>query len=252
MILARHYKTKTIILFAIFLLVLAAALKTQLDILPQKVINSTEFRVLSTPYSIDFFSNNTEEKLFKISPYDDYIYFGNRKDHVYNKPEYRMEKDYFSEILNFLLQSKNLTWKLRTERTGMTYTVKASDNEVNILRNFKADTMPTSIGQSIVFCFDCLVSDEYNKIYFNSDQLTKEKLFLAQKLKLIPLLISKDQFFPKGVYRIKIISRLGRPRFEIYVNDYQEIYYDEKYHLIELKTYIDKAKPAFVSQKIAF
>ena len=106
--------------------------------------------------------------------------------------------------------------------------------------------------------------------YFKNEQIPWMWEFLTSVLGLDPkrlyftcfrgnegLGIPKDEesakLWQEQFAKINIDAKIGEQSELEGMGEGERIfYYDEKYHLIELKTYIDKAKPAFVSQKIAF
>ncbi len=257
MLLSTYYKTynsrqvKLFISLILLIPILVLTLKVQLDMLPASLY-STNYKILTTQYSINFFSNITDEELFKVSPFDDYIYYNDKKDHIYNRYEYRAKKDYLSAMFNFLSPIKTLTWSVSGKRGDISYFIKADESEVNIQRMLSSIDIPYSIGQSIIFCSDCLIADDYGRIYFNPNQITNENIKLAESFKMTPFLLDSSQFFPKGINKIKVIGKNGKTKFQIYINQHQYIFYDEKYHVLELKTFINKNEPIFVSQRITF
>lgn len=201
----------------------------------------------TSSYSINFSRSDNEKMLvFRISPQDDYYYDGLYKDHFFSTGKFVQTKSIFDNV-SFLLgdiidRNNKLNWIVEEnvggENTRVSYTVKdKASGYVQISRKIKLNSSIDAIGQSIVFCDTCFLTDSNKRIYFNANLSSKEKLNFAESLNLIPVFISTNQFLPYSP-ELKIIDNNTKVLLTVLVEKDQEVFWDEKYHLLEIKTYL--------------
>lgn len=207
-------------------------------------------------YGISFYTKSGE--VFLIGPLNDFYYNGLSKNHllekvVSNKPEGSVQeiflsiKDLFSNEQHLIIkfEGKNL------EGDGsITYTIQYKNNRVELTREivFKKTTL-TALGQTINICNGCLVIDPKNRVYFNQEFLTDEKVNLALKLKLTPLILTENQFFPNDVSEIMVINSRGETKMTIPANN-NLIFLQERWNQLEFRTPVKPGKSTIIKQII--
>lgn len=219
-----------------------------------------EYLVHIYPYSIDFTKSDSGKTfLFKLSPRDDYYYQGSFKDHFINQQDFKKNRNYLEESLllieRIILGNRKLVWHVEGNITGQLtkadYMILDKKNgNVQIIRRLNTNTPIYAIGQTITVCNTCMITDENKRAYFNGELLSDEKLSMVEKINFSPLIVSKNQSI-SFISKIIIIDETGKTLLTFPVDKNQEVFFDEKYHLIEFKTFLNKGNKS-VSQAVEF
>lgn len=223
---------------------------------PVRNLQQKSYKASIAPFSI-VLSDSNNEKYFKISPFDDYFYSDSEEKHLLDNPNFKEITNPLKELNTILsglfLHRNDLSWQIAENGTKITYQIKDMQNGTVQIRR-KLDNFPAQIeavGQAIVLCEECLVSDEnMNFLYVKKDQLTAEVFSRAQLLNLTPLIITKQ--LPKGIAKLLILTPSGERKLEIEVIPDQEIYYLSDWNILILKTPVKGEKSISVSQNIRF
>lgn len=198
-------------------------------------------------YSYKITVNNANNKqiddeIIHFSPFDDYYYTRTEKDHFLADGKFTPYDpliQYKNKFNNYRYeQTNNLYWSFANTGTSIVnhFQITAHNNQLKITRSYS--NLPEgvyAIGQSTVFCKDCYVTDDKKNVYFNGEAFSDDKASFADKNNLTPVFLT-DQLFPNGVQKITIINKDLKPLVSIYNENGDEMYYDEKWQLIEIKT----------------
>lgn len=243
----------TLILIAIGLSIIAASvIRSPLRKLAQK-----SYRVEVNPYSMVFYAKDQGQMLFKISPLDDYYYFSSGREHIVNDSNALYQTlDLVQEFLIILkritIGDKSIVWTAKIGETTLVYKAEdKGDGSILISREIKnPKSQVTAIGQIVDLCESCLLTNEYGLAYLTEDNLTQDKLDLIEKLKFTPLIIGNNQL--PGISKLIVINSQGEKEVEILASDNQEVYFDEGWHVLNLKTQVSNGKSIKVSQIVRF
>lgn len=229
--------------------------------IPVTKIPQEAYFTYTSSYSINFARSDNEKMLvFKVSPRDDYYYDGLFKGHFINTQKFVQTKSIFNNaffLLGDIINGSNkLNWtveeKTIEKNIKVSYTVKDEANGyVQINRKVNLNSSIDAIGQSIVFCDTCFLIDNNKNVYLNANSSSKEKLNYIETLNLVPVFVSINQSLPYSP-EFKIIDQDAKVLLTVLIGKEQEVFLDEKYHLLELKTYLKDKKKKEVSQIIKF
>lgn len=223
----------------------------------QERLEGQGFRVDFTKYSIAIFKDNTSEQILRISPQDDYYYQDSLKDHVINQAYVERKRNYTEEVI-FLFGKifgvKTFRWSEEGDNkqwhAAVSYGITVTSDGIVIQRQFS--NIPKNvyaIGQAVVFCNTCLVVDNFNRRYLNGDSVSTQDFTFSEKHNLSALVFDRHQSII-GISRLRILSAQGKTLAELPVYSDQEVFFDQKYHLLELKTIMPVKRTNVLSQKI--
>ncbi len=214
-------------------------------------------RIESSSYGLSVYQPSGST-LFTITPLNDYFYDGQAKEHLENKLLQSGNGNLFSEavldIENVVFNKDGLLWKTKGLNSkggsSVSYSVESSNGGIKITRGINLQKVePTAIGQVFTICSDCMVTDNTNRAYFNGDTVNSDLINIALKANKVPTIIGENQSFPAGITKIIIIGRDGKEKMSMPVAG-ETIYLQDKWHLLEFKTPVAKAKTENVSQVI--
>lgn len=257
-------KIKTVIVALSLIIIGLLIVYFHLVRMPIKYLLQNDYSVhLYNNYAIGFFKNDTNNPVFTISPLDDYYYYEDSKEHLFTDlTTFKNTRDYIQEsfalIKAILIGNKKLVWNIhdKNKREGIkvNYTVVAKRGGYTQITRKLYNLNPKTyvIGQSIVICNNCMVADKQKRVYLQAELLSQEQIDAIQSLKLIPFVLSQNQSIPLTNSELIIINRKGVTEATIFKDPGQEIFFDEKYHLLELKTLVKNKKQIVVSQIIKF
>lgn len=219
---------------------------------PIKSLHNKNFTAVISSHSIDLYTSNFSEPVMLISPQDDF-YYNSSRTHVLDKISFREAS--FLDELDTLMFNNKLVWGIignsDKKRVKIVYEiVKEDENSVKIIRKIPLKQSISSVGQSFKFCQNCLVKDNLNRIYMTNEFLTNDRIELAQDLKLTPVII--NDLLPFDISTLYIIDSQGKTKIELPIKDNQEVYYQEKWHMLELKTFIVQKDGQDLSQIVKF
>lgn len=239
---------------AVFIIIIIGLLSIVITLarLPLENLFDKNFKAQITPFSINFYKDDSDEVVFKVSPFDDYYYQSSFKHHIEDKSIYLQNQGLLDKLINLLsrmVNNKKLIWSMEGSKARITYTVFSKNGSLELVRQvhtlgIKVD----AIGQSIVFCQTCMVTDEEKRVYFKASLLTQDKVDTAERLKLTPFIIENKM--PYRLSKLNIVDLDGNIKATILITSYQEIFFEEQWQLLELKTFVNKTKPITVSQII--
>lgn len=179
-------------------------------------------------------------KMLSISPLDDFVYRDDKKTHLGEK----IKKSSNGSLLDILFQlihntfsaGKNILWRVEFTSTKspvtINYYLTTHDQRIDIERKALFLNNFGSIGKSIIYCSDCFVGDDKNRLYFTDNP--EEKLNFAKKFNKIPISIGKNQSFLNDANFVIVFMRGGEKAFSVPI-DGEEVFLDEKWHLLEFK-----------------
>ncbi|MDP3988087.1 MAG: hypothetical protein Q8P80_02990, partial [Candidatus Levybacteria bacterium] len=180
------------------------------------------------------------------------------KNHFINQPNFGESKNYFEEFVllfeRVFAGDNRLIWHVGPKGDNQikaTYSVADQKNGgVQVMRNLNTDLKISAIGQSVIICSLCMVRDN-SKIFFDAGLINDSKLLIAQKLGFSSLVVSKTQVMPILGTKLVVIDQQGNSLAQINIEKNQEVFFDERYNLIEFKTPLE-GKEKIVSQTIKF
>lgn len=252
------YSTRILIALLSFIVIGFAIILTSLSRFQSKISSQSFYQISVNRYSLSFSQSILQKPVFKISPLDDYYYYGSTKDHIADSTTFTKIDD-TNDKLEILLENmffgdKRVKWTT-LGNNGIKISYLISDyrgDSVKITRrlsNLKDEVY--AIGQSIVLCDDCILIDQFKRVYFNGGLLSEQKLNLAQSLGLTPVILTSG-ILPTDVSEISILDLSANPKIVIPIFPNQQILYDERWHLLELKTFINDKGKAELSQVVRF
>lgn len=245
-----------LIVIIIFFIGLAAILSAvsvnQID-----SFSETDYQIKFNPYGISFYSPDLSTEIVKISPLDDYYYSKDAKDHLLSPSHIvkgAKDNNPFSNILRTLmLGRKSLVWKAESkEGKVITYEIlKESNSLVRFKRKIeKPNPDIQAIGQSLILCKECLITDQMKRVFFAPKEAGGDKFKLAQSFQLTPVLVTNN-ILPDNISKLIILDSNFNTKLVIFIRPSQQVFYDEKWNLVELKTPL-KSKTAEVIQTLSF
>ncbi|MDO8504130.1 MAG: hypothetical protein Q7S60_05630 [bacterium] len=239
---ARKLAKLAVIFLAGVLIVVGTAASTRLDSLSNKA-----FQVKPGRYSLSVYKSSPDQEVFRISPLDDYSYQGLDKNRVMSGDTYLSSYNSTDDLLNlaqgFISNRKHIKWTVEsTGKTKIEYDLsQGSENTVVIKRTLETEDDPYALGQSIVICQACIVVDEQNRIFFQQNLLTQEKLNLANNLKLVPV-ITRDTLLPSGTNTLTVYDKDFNKKFQVRVLANEAVFYDEQWRVLEIKSSLSDQK----------
>lgn len=212
--------------------------------------------LIASMYGISFYTKSGES--FLIGPLNDFYYNELSKNHLLekvtaNKAEGKAEEILLS-IKDLFLNEQHLIRKFdgkNLEGEGsVTYTIAYKNKIIELTREitFKNNKL-TALGQAINLCNGCLVMDSKHRVYFNQEFLTDEKLNLASKLNLTPLILTEDQFLPNDVSEVVVVNRNGEAQMTIPANN-NLIFLQERWNQLEFRTPVKEGNHVIIKQTI--
>lgn len=215
------------------------------------------YRLDFTQYAIALFKDSEADPIVRVSPRDDYYYQAAFKDHIINQSHFKRKRNYLQE-LTFLLSmnfgAKTYYWNAegsnRNWQPTISYAVTSKGKTVTIQRTIP--NLPKkvyAIGQTLVYCNGCFIADDQDRIYFSGTALTPQEFDEIQKLPFTPVILGVHQSIT-GVSKIRIINAQGKELLTIPVYSNQEIFIDQEFHLVELKTIMPVKRTNTVSQTL--
>lgn len=248
---------KKIILIASIILIALFTILVSYFRMSQERLVGQGYRIDFTKYSIAIFKDNTGEQVLQVSPQDDYYYQGSLKDHIISQSEFQRRHNYLAEsVLLFkkLFGGKTYQWSAEGDNqiwhAVVSYELSMTSDGVVIKRTLpKLPKTIYAIGQAVVFCDTCIVTDNLKRIYYNGDSVSTKDLSVGKKLGLTPFVLDRHQSIV-GITKLNILDAEGKPLATLPVYSDQEVYFDQKYHLVELKAIIPAKRTEAMSQKI--
>lgn len=227
---------------------------------PSDALLGKEFRAQIGPYAIEFYTNKKTEPLFRVSALDDFYYIGSSEDHIIdNVADFQNDSVFFNElnmlVSNIVSQNK-LLWAIVGQNHKKTVKIayeveKKEDGWIEITRKLTTNQYGVyAVGKSITFCSNCMLKDNNNQIYFATSLLQQEKIETANRLKLTPFII--DRKLPLHISELFVIDPKGNTQLDLPIDKKEEIYFDEQWHLLEIKTFIPEGEAIVVRQRIKF
>ncbi len=205
------------------------------------------FQVQTTPYSLVFYNADLSEELLKLSPFDDYYYTNSLKKHIADQTNFNGSKSLTNQFLKFakviFLNKSVITWDSFIKPKGkVSYNVINLPNKgIQVIREFELPYKANFIGQSLVICERCIVSDQSRRMFLNKEFISDNELNLAQSANLTPLVIN-NQLLPNDIKRIIVYDQNFNPKISIEVENGQQVFFDQKWRILEFKTQINTDK----------
>lgn len=201
---------------------------------PLDNISKPIYQLKTTPTSLLFLSSALDEEIFKISPFDDYIYQGSNKTLVATTENF----DEAKIIPNPLLFGQDkFRWKAST-KTGVDIEYEInnqSENEILIKRKLtNKNGRVDSIGSSYVLCSTCLVTDQKKRFFLNQEFVEVGPISSAHSIGLIPTILS-ESLLPNDTTNITILDSSFNPKMSILIEPNTDVYYHQKWNIVELK-----------------
>lgn len=215
-------------------------------------------RAEATPYNVSFY-NNLGEIILTVSPLNDYYYQGLAKQHLISKLKDSRNRQVWQELrLNLeslFLNRKGIFWNSVAldpkNDFSVTYEIKSEKNQIGLTRLIKSPKKDfDSVGLAITFCPKCLVTDDKKRAYLNENLLDMEKISFLEKKNFTPVVVREGQFLPSDILKLTILNESGRVDMEIPVAANQQISFQDKWRILELKTPVKKGKEAVIKQTI--
>lgn len=247
---------KLILILVIILIGLSTILLSYFRMSQERLVGQG-YRVDFTKYSIAIFKDNTGEQVLRISPQDDYYYQGSLKDHIINKSEFQRKHNYLAEsvlLVQKLFGGKTYQWSAEGDNqiwhAVVSYDFSMTSDGVVIKRTLpKLPKTVYAIGQAVIFCDTCIVTDNLKRIYYNGDSVSTQDLSIGKKLVLTPFVLDRHQSIV-GITKLHILDAQGKPLVTLPVYSDQEVYFDQKYHLVELKAIIPAKRTEIMTQTL--
>ncbi len=241
------------LIFIIGLLsILVTLYRTKLTAIP-----GDYYQIKVNAYSMSFYSSDLKQRLFSISPYDDYYYDGLYKDHFVNQNSFKESKDFSKSpiwILKALLTQKQYVVWTAYGKNGSSIeyqVINSPGGEIEIIREAKnVSHNPDSIGQSIVYCESCIIVDQNKRVFFSSEEFSREKVDFANSLGLTPVVLS-GELLPSDVTKVSLLDLNGNLKVTIPINN-QQAFLNKKWRILEIKFPRPTNKAITSSQTIKF
>jgi len=224
---------------------------------PTNQISVSQGEINATKYGLSLQEVSGELFLFGF-PLNDFYYHGFSKSHLLDKVSESKSGGPLEEFLialkDIFLNEKDAKLVFKgNNREGsgeIDYTVKYSDNRMEIERKISLSKNFDAIGQSIVVCSGCFITDDRGRIYLNQGLLTQNIINFAAKMSLTPLVIGEDQFFPTGISKIIILDKEGKIKMQIPTYTNEQISLREEWNLLEFRIPVQSAKNVRIKQVI--
>ncbi len=217
-------------------------------------INSLKVGLFTYKIAIES-NNNPGNELFHLSPFDDYYYTRDKKDHFWSEAGFTQSNSIIqwqNKLNNYRHQKTNtLFWSFSNKDSNLinNYQLRFNNQQIEITRTYtNLNPKIYAVGQSIVLCKTCLVIDDQKDMFINSESYSREKLEFADKYNLTPIIIT-DKLFPDFVGKVIIVDQNLKPVFSLVRNPDDEMYYDDRWQLIEVKKRISNPADPII-QKI--
>lgn len=230
-----------IIIIIIFFIGLAAILSA-VSINQINSFSETDYQIKFNPFGISFYSPDLSTEIVKISPLDDFYYSKDTKDHLVSSSSFVGGAEDNNPLANILrtlmLGRKSLVWKAKSkEGIIITYEIlKESNSLVRFKRKMNKTNIDVSaIGQSLVLCKDCLITDQMKRAFFTPKEVSSDKFKLAQSFQLTPVIVTNN-ILPDSISKLIILDSNFNTRLVIFIRPSQQIFYDDRWNLVELKT----------------
>lgn len=195
-------------------------------------------------YSVSINKTDSSEQILRVSPFDDYIYVNGTKDHPISSKDFSVSRDktgFLNKFLNGRLLSKTrVSWSMES-KTGIKvdYQIEnLSPNEFKITRSAEnPGSKIDAIGQSVLICSECLITDDKSRVFLTPELLTEEKLKLARSLNFSPVILNRN-ILPNDVEKITVIDKQKNRKATLYPQGSLEVYYYENWQVLEFKTWL--------------
>lgn len=202
------------------------------------------FNIQPGTYSISLNKTDSSEQILRLSPFDDYFYANGTKDHPISSKDFKSSQDntgFINKFLNGRLLSKTrVSWSMESE-TGIKVNYRIenlSQNEFKVTRSMEnPGSKIDAIGQSVLICPECLITDDKSRVFLTPELLTDEKLKLISSLNFSPVILSNN-LLPNDVEKITVIDRQKNGKATLYPQGSLEIYYYENWQVLEFKTWL--------------
>ncbi len=230
-----------IVIFLIGLLLIGGALTKH----NTENVSQPTYQIKINQYSLNFYSADLTQELFKISPFDDYGYLGDYKEHFVSSETFKSSGDLsngFSELLKKLSFNQSVVSWTVYGKDGDSYSYqidKLPQNSLKITRTIKTKKSYSAFGQSLVLCSKCYLTDQNQRMYFNQETMTPELLSFAQSAGLSPTLISQS-IIPTDAKTLTVVDANLNPKLTVTINTNQQVFYDYKWNILEVVTRADK------------
>lgn len=214
------------------------------------------FPIISNQYGFSVMDKNGDRPIFKISTFDDFYYTPKNQKHILDRSRFESSSKSTSWIKKLLQKISNIererSWRFQgKDSIDVVYKIEEKEDKKFVISRKVNQINPETyaIGQSLVFCQGCLLTDKNKRIFYSDELLKQEKLDFAGEKELTPIIISK-KLLPSGLSEVIIVDSEMKPVISIKISANQQAFYDEKWNLLELKTFIGKQRPVQISQSI--
>lgn len=201
--------------------------------IPQGEITATKYGIGLHGFSGEFFLLG--------SPLNDFYYRGFSKNYLFDEilenKNGGLLKEFSIEMEGLFLnqQSLELTFKGKNHdgEGSINYEVRYFSNRVEIKRNIILSKNFDGVGQAIVICSGCFVTDDKKRIYLNPGFLAT--IDFAAKMNLTPVVLGENQFFPAGISEVIILNKNGQVKIRIPINLNEQISLQENLNILEFR-----------------
>ena len=210
----------------------------------------------ASKYAVALF-DKSGSLIFSLSPQNDFFYDGNARFHIEDSLSRSTDggvlRQLYGSLEGIIFNRNILNWNtLGSNSRGRStedYRFNYSSNNLEVTRTIALGSEANDIGQVLTICSGCLVVDNKDRAYFNGDFVNQDNVNLASRLKFAPLIVGENQAFPSDISKIFIFDRFGNLKLEIPLSN-EEVFLQDRWHLLEIKAPVDRAKNATVKENI--
>jgi hypothetical protein len=249
-------KSKRLLSFFSFIFLIFIGMWSVMVTLTQPLLHlgSSTITVDTNTFATVIYKTDFASPVVKISPLTDYYYKKDYRNHVMTKvnPEnQQISWQKFVVFLESMVMGRNkFIWtpsgSNEKEAIGTEYTVNLKNGVVSVGRRF-LDSDITAIGQALTFCDGCYLGDTQKRLY-TSSRSELGIVEVANKAQYSVVVV--EHKLPVNITALTIVDRNGRVQATIPVAPADEIYYEEQWHLVEIKTPIVSKEQIFVQQEV--
>lgn len=217
---------------------------------PVKNLSNNFFQIQTFDSAIHAYQPDLSTILFKVSPFDDYYYQGFTKTHITEISKFK-KNTFPVDLFNFANKLFSPNRQILTVHSNNLDNSKIKyqffidkTNTVQIKRTLEGINAEF-IGMSFIICDDCFIADQSKYIYL--DQTLSSYNTNSIKANQYTPVYLNQQLLPNFISKITVLNNKLDELFAIDIDGNQQIFYDKKYNIIEIKTpYLDEG----VYQKI--
>jgi hypothetical protein len=224
---------------------------------PTNQIFVSQGEIDSTKYGYNLYESSGEVFTFGF-PLNDFYYHGFSKSHLLNvvseSANGGLMEDFLVVLKDVFLNQKSMKLVFKGKNSDgngeVDYGVKYFGNRIEIDRKISLSKNFDAIGESIVICPGCLVTDNKHRVYLNQGFLTQNMFDFTAKMNLTPLIVGKDQFLPVGISGIIILDKNGKVRMQIPTYPNEQASMQEGWSLLEIRIPVQSARSVTIKQII--